>query len=346
MSDGGEDFPRALARIAVSQICESEGFQTFQQSALETLADVAVRYVHNMGRAANFCANFAGRTECNVLDVMKAQEDLGSVQGFAGASDIEYCLASSGTAKEISRYVARAEEIPFAYSVPKFPFVKERKLRPTFWQIGEEPPGEHIPSWLPAIPDPEADIEPSTVKEEVVEPQTIKTELEKPCRSAEQSIWNLQRWLFCHGLEGSQREGPRNAAMIKQTQESNPFFAPPLPFGEKEISSFVLPDSILNNSSTEYPVPIMENCLVDTHVSVLETFAPAIESIKNNLYDSDEKLSLNRLSTMQFKIGTGKKPVGSRIESKVPNNGVKTSSSWFVAEDEQYDKKRKVEKIL
>lgn len=344
---GSEDFPRALAKIAVAQICESEGFQTFQQSALETLADIAVRYAQNVGKTANFCANFAGRTECNVFDIIQALEDSGSVQGFAGASDIEHCLASSSSVKEIARYVAQAEEIPFAYSVPKFPVVKERKLKPTFSQIGEEPPGEHIPSWLPALPDPDTYIESPTVDEKVVEPQTISTEPEKQCKSAEQSLWNLQQWLFSNGLEGFQRgEGPRNAAMTKQTQESNPFLAPPLQFGEKEVSSVVLPDKILNNSSTEYPVPVRENCLVDTRVSVLETFAPAIESIKNNLYDSEEKFSMNRRSTVQFKIGTGKKPVGSMIELSALNNGVKKFSSWFVREDEKDDKKRKAEKIL
>lgn len=343
---GSEDFPRALAKIAVAQICESEGFQTFQQSALETLADIAVRYVQNIGKTANFCANFSGRTECNVFDIIQALEDLGSGQGFSGASDIEHCLASSSTVKEIARYVAQAEEIPFAYSVPKFPVVKERKLRPSFLQTGEEPPGEHIPSWLPALPDPDAYIESPTVEEKVVEPQTIKTEPEKQSKSAEQSLWNLQQWLFCNGLEGSQREGPRTAAVTKQTQDSNPFLAPPLQFGEKEVSSIVLPDKILNNSSIEYPAPVRENCLADTHVSVLETFAPAIESIKNNLYDSEEKFSLNRRSTVQFKIGTGKKPVGSKIELKALNNGVKKSSSWFVGEDEKDDKKRKAEKIL
>ncbi|XP_023538136.1 transcription initiation factor TFIID subunit 8-like [Cucurbita pepo subsp. pepo] len=343
---GGEDFPQALAKIAVAQICESEGFQTFQQSALETLADIAVRYVQNIGKTANFCANFAGRTECNVFDIIQALEDLGSIQGFAGALDIEHCLASSSTVKEIARYVAQAEEIPFAYAVPKFPVVKERKLRPTFLQIGEETPGKHIPSWLPALPDPETYIASPTVEEKVVEPQKIKTEPEKQCKSAEKSLWNLQQWLFCNGLEGSRREGPRNAAMTKQTQESNPFLAPPLQFGEKEVSSVVLPDRILNNSSTQYPVPARENCLVDTHVSVLETFAPAIESMKNSLHDSEEKFSLNRRSTVQFKIGTGKKPVSSMIELKALNNGVKNSSSWFVGDDKKDDKKRKAEKIL
>ncbi|XP_022133868.1 transcription initiation factor TFIID subunit 8-like [Momordica charantia] len=341
---GSEDFPRALARIAVTQICESEGFQNFQQSGLETLADITVRYIQNLGKTANFCANFSGRTECNVFDIIQALEDLGSVQGYAGASYVEHCLASSSAVKEIARYVAQAEEIPFAYSVPKFPVVKERKLRPTFSQIGEEPPGEHIPSWLPAFPDPHACIQSPTVKEKVVEPQTIKTEPEKQCKSTEQPLWNLQQWLFCNGLEGSHKEGSRNAAMTKQIQESNPFLAPPLQFGEKEVSSVVLPDKILNNSSTGYPV--RENCLVDAHVSVLETFAPAIESIKNNLYDSEENFSLNRRSTVQFKIGAGKKPVGSTIELRALNNGLKKSSSLFLVEDEKDDKKRKAENIL
>jgi transcription initiation factor TFIID subunit 8 len=81
----GVEFAQAIAKIAVAQICESEGFQTFQQSAIETLSDVAVRYIRDVGKTAHYYANLAGRTECNVFDIIQGLEDLGSAQGFLGA---------------------------------------------------------------------------------------------------------------------------------------------------------------------------------------------------------------------------------------------------------------------
>ncbi|CAA2989810.1 Hypothetical predicted protein [Olea europaea subsp. europaea] len=117
---GNDDFAQAIARIAVTQ--------GFQQSALDTLSDVGVRYIREIVKIATACANLDNRNECNVFDVIQGLEDLGSVQGFSGASDVNHCLTRSRVIRDIIQYAEEAEEFPSAYPIPTFPVVKERKL--------------------------------------------------------------------------------------------------------------------------------------------------------------------------------------------------------------------------
>ncbi|MCI51233.1 transcription initiation factor TFIID subunit 8, partial [Trifolium medium] len=96
---GGDEFAQAIAKIAVAQVCKSKGFQGFQQSALETMSDVIARYIMSIGKSANCYANLAGRAECNIFDVIQGLEDMGSAQGFTGASDIDHWLEDSGVVR-------------------------------------------------------------------------------------------------------------------------------------------------------------------------------------------------------------------------------------------------------
>lgn len=135
---GIDAFGRAIARIAVGQICETAGFQSCQESALEALADIAVRYLRDLGKSAHFYANLACRTECNVFDVIQSLEDMNHPQGFVGASNfVSRRLSASATVKDIILYTNRSEEIPFARPVPHFPVAKKRELMPSFSQMGK-----------------------------------------------------------------------------------------------------------------------------------------------------------------------------------------------------------------
>jgi transcription initiation factor TFIID subunit 8 len=138
------------AVVAVSQLCEATGFHALQRSAVETLADIALRYLSDLGKAAHSYANLSGRTECNALDVVLAMDDL----GLAGAAETSHCVSNSGALHDVMRYEEYAEEIPFTRPVPHFPVSKKWVPTPSFAQLGETPPHLHIPSWLPAFPDP------------------------------------------------------------------------------------------------------------------------------------------------------------------------------------------------
>ncbi|ONI19004.1 hypothetical protein PRUPE_3G252500 [Prunus persica] len=342
----GDDFARAIAKIAVAQVCEIVGFQTYQLSALETLSDVAVHYIHNIGKTAHFYANLSGRMDCNVFDIIQGLEDLGLAQGFAGASDVDHCLASSGTVREIAQYVGETEHIPFSYSIPQFPVVKDRKLTPSFLQSGVETLGEHIPIWLPAFPEPHTYVPSPISNERARELHTDMIEQKKKQRNVERSLFNLQRRLVCNGLEGPSID-PGDADKAKQARESNPFLAAPLQYGETEVSHVALPAKLSSEATVEKLVA--ENRVAEKCSSVLETFAPAIEAMKSSSCESQEEhkeILLSRRPTVQFKIGIAKTSFSTMLHSSPHNKGFQKNYSWFGRENEKDEKKKRAEKIL
>ncbi|KAL6956471.1 hypothetical protein U1Q18_044377 [Sarracenia purpurea var. burkii] len=338
---GTDDFAQAIAKIAVAQVCESAGFQSFQQSALSTLSDVAVRYIREIGKTANCYANSTGRTESNVFDIIQGLEDLGSAQGFLGASNVNHCLAGSGIVREITQYVGEAEEIPFAYSIPSFPVIKDRKPSPSFAQIGETLPLDHIPSWLPPFPDPQISSHSPPQNKRQVGTWTDKIEPAKKQRKVERSLLNLQQQMACNGSELPTSFDPGDSVKAKQAAESNPFLAAPLRFSENEVSSTVLPPKLLGEAA------MINTALMQNHISVLETFTPAIEAMKSTQCNSEEgrtKVLLNTRSTVQFKLGIGKKSSGTLMSHW--NDGNDKINSCFGDNSEKDDKKRRAEQIL
>ncbi|KAJ6734837.1 BROMODOMAIN TRANSCRIPTION FACTOR [Salix purpurea] len=292
----GDEFARAIAKIAVAQLCETVGYQSFQQSALEKLSDVTTWYIRNMGKTAQFYANLAGRTEGNVFDVIQGMEELGLSQGFAGASDVDHCLASS---------VAR-----------------ERKPVQTFFHICEESPAEHIPAWLPAFPDPQTCVQLSAGNEG-------------------DAVFNADK------IEPARHHLKMDIARATQGTESNPFLAAPLQFGEKEVSHLVPPVRLSEEEAVRYPVE--QNHIMDNHMSVLETFAPAIEAMKSRFCDSEEgqkKVLLNQRPAVQFKIRVGKNSMAGAPDLSPQKIGIENISEWFGKDSENDDKKRRAEKIL
>lgn len=340
---GGEDFAQSAAKVAVAQVCEREGFQTFQLSALETLSDVALRYIHNIGKAANCYANLAGRRECNVFDVIQGLEDLSSVQGFSGASDVDHCLANSGTVREIVQYCGEADDVPFAHAIPQFPVVKQRNQTPSFLQADEEPPEEHIPAWLPVFPEPHTYAQ-LLAHEERAADTIVKIEQKKQ-RKLDRSLLNLQQQFVHNAVKGLTSEEPVNADKGKQAGESNPFLAAPLQYGEKEVSHVIIPAKISNEAILEDHGDV-PNDVIDNRVSVIDTFAPAIDAIQGGLSDSEKgqkKAFLNRRPSVQFKIGIRKK---SFCNFSPQNEDYEKISPLFGRESEKDEKKRKAEKIL
>lgn len=181
----GDEFGRAVATIAVAQICESTGFHTTRRSALDALADLTIRYISDLGRAANFHAGFSGRSESNVFDIAQALEDLG-----AGAA--------AEVLGKIARYVSLNEDVPFARPLPTFPISQNVKQTPSFAKTAEAPAGKHIPDWLPAFPDLHTYVHTPVWNERVVDPRAEKMEQARQRRKAEKSLLSLQKRLACN----------------------------------------------------------------------------------------------------------------------------------------------------
>ncbi|KAG9439049.1 hypothetical protein H6P81_019214 [Aristolochia fimbriata] len=332
----GDEFGRAIARIAVAQICESVGFQGFQQSALEALSDIAIRYLRDLGKTAHFYANLAGRTDCNVFDIIRGLEDLvGPTQGFSGASDVNHCLLGSGTVREITQYVHTAEEIPFVRPIPRFPVIRAIKTAPSFARLGEAPPGKHVPDWLPALPDPHTYVHTPVWNDRNANPKADKIQQAKQRRKAEKSLLSLQQRL-ANGSSTQPSVDPIEAGKAKRVMEANPFLAPTLQASEKGVSPPTLPNKLDEKGDAT------------KNLSVLETFAPAIEAANSGAsenVENERKILPIKRPTVHFKFGIHKKSVATPLAGR-PSSATEKMNSWFGRDDEKDDKKRRAEQIL
>ncbi|KAK9054037.1 hypothetical protein SSX86_025113 [Deinandra increscens subsp. villosa] len=328
-----DEFVQAIARIAVAQVCESVGFQGFQQSALDTFSDVACKYIREIGKVSNFYASLAGRTECNVFDIVQGLEDLNLSQGFVGASDRDNCLSGSGIIKDLSQYVNLSEEIGFAYSIPSFPVVKERKSSPSFLQAGETPPTDVIPPWLPMFLDPKTSTNaPSTAIEET---QMMVDEIEQ-----EQKCVDLPSSKSDQLQERNDSAFPlvvEQGDNAKREQADNPFLAVPLQPGQKEISSISLPARLKEED-------MMQNH--SNHVSELDQSAPMKQAVNSSGFDAKEgdgMVVLKNRPAVQVNFRVSKKSTSTTIR---PNDkGKEKVATWFI-NDEVWDEKEKITEKL
>ncbi|MED6220926.1 hypothetical protein PIB30_049476 [Stylosanthes scabra] len=298
---GVDDFAKAIAKIVVAQVCEIEGFQSFQHSALDTLSDVAVRYISNTGKSAHCNANLSGRNQCNVFDVILGLEDLGSVQGFVAASDVDHCLAGSGIVREIVQFVSESDQIPFVFALPKFPVTRERVMNPSFLRIAEDPPGEHIPAWLPAFPD--------------------RKNLALSDAPNGRGM-DLQKHRLSNGFELSTSVDDHGDAKAKRIaiESNNPFLAAPL--WDKEVASVVPPPAkILSDVDSGNLHVVVENCGGDGCVS-------AVEGKRTELHLNKKKHAVS------FEIGMRNRLSG-RLEDLSPESKEqrKKNLPWFAMED-------------
>ncbi|XP_051117449.1 transcription initiation factor TFIID subunit 8-like [Andrographis paniculata] len=318
-----DEFAEAIARIAVVQVCESVGFQTFQQAALDTLADVGVRYIREVGKVAVLSCNSANRSQCNVFDVIKSLEDLGLIQGFPGAADVGRPFSGSGIIKDMMRFIGKAEEIPFAYSIPVFPLVKRRTLNPSFAQAKENPPHGHIPSWLPKFPDPETYAVVTLGKDNDIE-TTMASEIqqvEEKHRKVEMPLQNMQQKLLHNGYEGV-AVGHENATQTHRAAASNPFLAPPIQFWEREVSLPVIPAKLLEEDvgyrrSSE--VTEKDHITLETSLKANETKSRPSD------HENGKMIVLSGRPTVHFKIGNSKH----HLTTKLMNVGTERLYPWF-----------------
>ncbi|KAG8384605.1 hypothetical protein BUALT_Bualt04G0135200 [Buddleja alternifolia] len=340
-----DEYTQAIARIAVAQICESSGFQSFQQSASDVLADVGVRYIREIGKTASFYANLANRSQCNVFDVIRGLEDLGSVQGFSGASDVGHSPSRSGVVRDIIRYVGQAEDIPFAYLIPGFPVVKEVGLNPSFAQAEVNPPDKHIPSWLPKFPDLDknADLDSGNLKDMKTGVDNKIQQVEEQDGKVDRTLLNSQPKLNCNGSEAAVAVELGDAAKVQRAAESNPFLAHPLQFDQKDVSLPVLPAKLLDGTMGHHS----SHEVVENHISVSEpSLLPGKEDASGSLCEPEDRrnILLHGRPNVHFKFGNGKKSLGMAKSSG--KEGVEKICLWFSDENDRKDEKKRPEQIL
>ncbi|KAM0935280.1 putative bromodomain associated domain, histone-fold, transcription factor TFIID, subunit 8 [Dioscorea sansibarensis] len=329
-SGGGDAFGRSIAKIAVSQVCESSGFHGSRHSALDALADVLIRYIRDLGSTAHLYANLSGRTTCNVFDIIQGLEDLELSRWLPGASDIHRCVVGSGVVREITQFVSTSDENPFPRPVTSFPISRQPKSVPSSVQGGETPIGKHIPDWLPSFPAQHTYIQTPVWREKTHEPKAEKIEQARQRRKAENSLLSLQQRLASSAGAMPAPAFDRDIGKGKQVISGNPFLAPPLPFGEKQVSEVVVPNETAEKKT----------------MSILETFAPAIEAAKQGTFHSGvcgNRILPSKRPVVHFKFGAEEKSRAAQLG--LGSSGDKTNFS-FLRDDEKDDKKRRAEMIL
>lgn len=71
------ELSRAVARVVVAQIAEGTGFDACQESAVDILADLLLRYISTICVSSHSFAEQAGRSQANLADVLLSLEELG-----------------------------------------------------------------------------------------------------------------------------------------------------------------------------------------------------------------------------------------------------------------------------
>ncbi|KAL0735825.1 hypothetical protein Bca4012_012035 [Brassica carinata] len=339
-SRGSNDFAYALARMAVAQVCESveistlqdshsrEGarFSSFQESALERLTDVVIQYIQSVGKTTQFYANMAGRVEGNGLDVVQALEDLGSGLGFNGARDVDRCLADSGVVKDIIRYTGEAEEVPFVYSLPRFPFNKGKRRAPSFSETGAELPDDHIPVWLPAFPE-------TKMSNELEEANVDKIEGEVQSKENGLSL-DVDR------LKVQKSIDPKDVLEPAEEPEGNPFLAAPVWVREKNVPSVLCCPSEPTKEEVSIGHLPEKQANKSHHISLLEAYVPpGMINEESRLGGTEDGQKTDGARTkralLRFKIGTRKTSMQS-LEDK----------GWFLEDGDKREKKVEREEKL
>ena len=65
------EYARQVAATAVSQMADIAGFESAHGNALNAAADVMMRFITEIGMYAKEAAELEGRTDVNVLDVVR-----------------------------------------------------------------------------------------------------------------------------------------------------------------------------------------------------------------------------------------------------------------------------------
>ncbi|CAH2076870.1 unnamed protein product [Thlaspi arvense] len=318
-SDSNE-FSHAAAKVAVAQVCESVGFEHFKDPALESLAGFAVQYILQLGKTATSFANLTGRSQCNVFDIVLALEDLAGDAVQERISSESCSAGRSVKLKEIIDFVnSSEEETPLMQPLPHFPVAVRERMIPSFVEIGETPPGKHIPLWLPAFPDPHTYKETPMWIERAPDPRGDKIEQARQRRKAERALLSLQRKLVCKVSSGNHAWGDIDGV---REAESEMRSVSPSTSGEKVES--------LNRDG----------------LSVIEAFAPAMETARDVVFsEADTDWKKKKKPVLLSRLRTEKKFLGEPLDLSLRMKGEDRPLS-FVREEDRDDKRRRAEFIL
>ncbi|KAK7290684.1 hypothetical protein RIF29_05278 [Crotalaria pallida] len=145
------EFALTVNKIAVAQICQSIGYKRSKCNALETLTNVATKYIQAIARSASSFANASNRTDVNFFDLVNGINDMSSDRGFSGGSTMHKSnLLKSGALRDIMSFVNLSNEVPFAK--PNLEHNVDSCTSTSACCQEAKVQHLHIPRWLPDFP--------------------------------------------------------------------------------------------------------------------------------------------------------------------------------------------------
>ncbi|CAH8380240.1 unnamed protein product [Eruca vesicaria subsp. sativa] len=322
-SSDSYEFTHAASKSAVAQICETVGYNHSKDPPLESLTGFAIQYILQLGKSATSFANLNGRSQCNVFDIVLALEDLSCNNNVDEERvSLDSCSAlRSVKLREIINFVKLSdeeeEEGAFIQTLPRFPVsdnkVKGKMVVPSFVEIGETPPGKHIPLWLPAFPDPHTYKETPMWVERGLDPRGDKIEQARQRRKAERALLSLQRKLVCRISSGGDRVwGDMDGGVKGEIRED-----------ESEVT-----EEERNGDG----------------LSVVEAFAPVLEAARDGGFSEVDAEWKEKKPVALSKLRTVKKFLGEPLDLTLQMKGEDRAMS--LREEDRDDKRRRAEFIL
>eukprot|EP00117_Sycon_ciliatum_P029593 scpid71694/ scgid5565/ Transcription initiation factor TFIID subunit 8; TBP-associated factor 8 len=143
---------RTALNVAVAALAAEAGFQRVEKLALETLTEMLQSYIMELGRSAHYGSELSCRTRPNVFDVELALADMGADIGG------------------LRKYAFRPKRLAVNKQNRLLPSTQPKTLR-----VGNQRPHpSHIPSHLPAFPDPHTYVRSPAYRKPVVDHASIR----------------------------------------------------------------------------------------------------------------------------------------------------------------------------
>lgn len=73
-----DEYARSISQRVVAQLAEAAGFESAQESSIEILGDLLIRYMSELASGSHAYAEMASRSDVNAHDVFLSLDDLGS----------------------------------------------------------------------------------------------------------------------------------------------------------------------------------------------------------------------------------------------------------------------------
>lgn len=298
---GEESFAQALGRTACAQIIYAQAERLSAHSTprhprpgsraprplsassihathavADALTDIAAAFIESIGRSAAARSELAGRSACNLIDVLGAVEALAPV--------------TNSTPRDLMRY-AMYQEVPFPYPVPRFPVLPVAKKRKR--ELFVEPPKEgekteekpFIEQWMPPIPSAHTYVAtPVFVKKDTGKRDAA--EMDRQRRGVEKSLARLKEVKAGAGRGGL-------LAAVAAVAPENPFMAlPKVGSGRIFDEDIVEPRELTEKTQERFPD------------DALDSNNTALIDVPRNAANDQKRAKVERILSEAGGIGT------------------------------------------